>query len=395
MRPLLLAALLLVAMAWGAAAAPPKDAVFALDGVEYLYITGVNRTGQAVLDTPDGEVPLGIESCAFVQLHPGTPNGRARIIGLQGQVPLEMYIDQFRLANGTRGYSFDKPVTEDGQARVADAAASGNGTLRVLSDRYYDPVSSSGDANVDREDPDLAATLNVLRDGVRDEAGAVVAGPGAKDPELHVHFRSNPEAVPETITYSFQPASAVIPPTEAYGATYVVPNLKLGGQATVALEASANAPDGMNTFVFTILSPSGHEIGNATLRPALLAGDSATLEFPLTEFGNYVVRVAGSVTLGSYTATVTLSPPPAFDLHMWWENVTYGRQAYLDYRACLDELESPNDIVATERIIGRPAPPKYAVALVGMGVVATAALVTTGIKLASDQVSLSAFRKSK
>lgn len=393
---ILLALAVLVVLSLPATGAPPKSAEFVLDGVKYVYITGVNGTSRAVLNTEAGEVPLDLKLCAFVQLHPPTTNGVARFLGLQGDfTPIGMRVDQFRLDNGSRGYAYDQAVTEDGVSSFADLAVNGNGTLNVLAGRYHDPVSSSGDGDADKEDPDLKASIYLLRDGVRAATGQILDEAQRRDAELHLHMRSSPEAVPETISHTFQSPGTVTPPTEAYGATHQIPNLKLGGQARIALSATAYAAPGMNQISFRVLSPSGNEVANATLEPAVLADDAATLEFPLLEFGNYVLRVSGSMALSSYSAQVTLSPPADFDLHIWWENVTYGHQGYLDYKACTELNDSPNAVIGTDRVIARPPPPQLRMGLVVFGVVAGIAVVTTAIKLASDQISLTSFRKSK
>lgn len=387
--------LLVLLSATHAWAAPPDDAYFTLDGVEYAYITGVNGTSRTVLTTGAGEVPLDLNICAFVQINPRTDNGVVRVLGLQGGlIPIDMRVDQFRLEDsGFRGFAYDRTVNEDGSEVLADIHIRGNGTMRVQARAYYDPVSSSGDDELDKEDPDMLGIVNLLRDGVRGENGTLALQRG--DPELHLHMTSRPNAGPETITYTFQSPGTVTPPTEAYGATYLIPNLKLGGQGTIVLSSTAYAAAGMNQIVFRVIAPSGREVANATLEPALLSNDGDTLEFPLLEFGSYALLVTGSMSLSSYTAQVTLAPPTEFDLHIWWENVTYGHQGYLDYKACTELNGSPNAIIGTQRVVARPPPPQLRMGLVVFGVVAGIAVVTTAIKLASDQISLTSFRKTK
>lgn len=411
-RPVVSLTLVLLALATGALAAPPEDARFTLDEVEYLYITGVNFTETAVLEpAADASSRLPISSCAFVMLHPGTPNGRVVVKSLQaGGVPMELYIDQFRLPDGRRGYAYDSPVMEDGQARLADVAVAGNVTLRVGADKYYDPISSSGADLLDQDTPDMLGTMRLLTAGVRDDAtGAILEGDNVDDAELHIHMRSNPDAEPQAIVRTFEsprttpppPAPPVqgpqspIPPTEAYGAAFPFRNLKFGGEATLEVTTRAQAPAGMNALRFSVQSPTGDLVANVTLEPALLQDDVATVRFPLALFGDYKLVVSGRVALATWSATLTMAPPPTLDLHLWWENVTYGYQAYLDYRACEDALQSPNKATAVDAIVGRPPPPQFKLIYVAFGaggLVGAAAIV---VKLASDQVSLTAFRKGK
>lgn len=395
MRPFVALTLVLLALASDALAAPPKHARFTLDDVDYLYIAGVNYTSTAVLEPAAAGAALPIASCAFVMLHPGTPNGRIIVHSLQaGGVPATAYIDQFRLPDGRRGYAYDSTVSEDGLTRLADVAVDGNATLRVAADRYYDPVSSVGNATLDKEDPDMLGTLRLLTAGVRDDVtGAVLAGEEPDDAELHVHLRSNPDAVPETLVRTY--GSGITPPTEAYGAAYSFTNLKFGGEATLAIETTAYAPAGMNALRFAVTDPTGLLVANVTLEPALLQGDEATLTFPLDLFGDYKIVAAGKVSLAQYSMTLTLAPPPALDLHLWWENVTYGYQAFLDYDACLANLKSPDAATVTESVIGRPPPPQYKLIYVAFGAGGLVGAVAIVVKLASDQASLTAFRKGK
>lgn len=408
MRPLpaaLAVACVLLAAATGALAQPPKDAVFELDDVEYMYITGVNRTGTAVLEpAPDASQALPIESCAFVQVHPGSPFGVVRVHGLQEfAVDLDFRVDQLRLPNGTRGYAFDQAVVEDGLPSHADLAFAGNGSMRVRSELYVDPRASTGDPALDQTVPDLLGTLNVLSAGVRDDTtGAILPAAADGDAEMHMHLRSNPDAAPATVALAFDSGpvapgapGSLIPATQAYGYQGTFPNLKFGGQARWDIRATSYAGAGATQLTFTILAPNGTEVANATVMPALLQDDTATVEFPLAAFGAYTVRIFGSATLANYQSTLTLSPPEAFDLHLWWESVTYGYQAYKDYRACMDALGTPNSIIGTERVVGRPDPPQYPVVYAILGVAGGLGVVTAGIKLAADQLALGAFRKSK
>jgi hypothetical protein len=330
-------------------------------------------------------------------LHPGTPNGRIIVHALQaGSVPSTLYVDQFRLPDGRRGYSYDSTVTEDGLTRLADVAVSGNATLRVASDRYYDPISSVGNETLDKEDPDMLGTVRLLAAGVRDDAtGAILATDAPEDDaELHVHMRGNPDALPESIQETFA-SPGIAPPTEAYGAAYSFTNLKFGGEATLAIETTAYAPPGMNELAFSVRDPTGFLIANVTVAPSLAQAGDATLTFPLALFGDYKIIVAGKVALAEYEMTLTMAPPPALDLHLWWENVTYGYQAYLDYRACLKSLRSPDAAISVDSIVDRPPPPQYKLLYVAYGAGGLVSAVAIVVKLASDQVSLAAFRKGK
>lgn len=417
MRSLLLAVVLVLAIATGALAAPPKEARFTLDAVEYLYIAGVNRTGTATLN---GGAPMPIDSCAFVMLHPGTPNGRVIVHGAQGFTAFDLYVDQLRLDNGKRGYAYDKPVSEDGLAAVADVAVQGNATLRILGERYYDPVSSSGDALIDKDQPQMRGAVVSLPAGVRGDAdGQVLSTPQKGDEELHVHMRSSPEAAGRDIVFPFSssnpavtqvddpagvppgtvpqvpPGTVPILPTEAYSDAFVFDNLKLGGMGTLAMEAQAYAAAGQNQLTFAVVSPMGDRVAEFSLAPAMGAADSASATFPLDLMGKYMVFITGQANMATYSGSVTLQAPEAVDLHLWYENVTYGEQAYNDYRACTDRIGSTNEVVGVESVIGQPIPPRFDPWLAVVAVVAAIVGVTVVVKLGVDQVAASSFRKGK
>lgn len=384
-----LVALALVVLATVPAAADlPKDASFELDAVTYLYATGVLGSGSmAIGDAADGAGLLPYHACAFVMLHPGTPNGRVMVRGLYGNVTgVEAYLDQFRLPTGKRGYSLDAPAETDGSTVLSDLAITGNATLRVGGDSFADPAT---------DNKTMVGRLALLSSGVRDDSTrARLVGPEPDaDSELHLEVTSLP-GLPSTsqeLTFS-SPAS---PPTEAFGQMHVFSNTKFGGRAVLDISTSAPVPTGMNELNFTLIAPSGAHVASATLRPALLADDDVTLEAPLAEFGQYLLLVTGKVALGSYTVQATLEPPEDFRLHLWWENVTFGRQAYDDYIACSDAVGSPNEVVSVESITGRPDPPRFRLGIVVAGVAAGFAVVVLAVKLVSDQVSLAAFRRSK
>lgn len=371
-----------------AAADLPKDASFELDAVTYLYATGVLGSGSmAVGDAADGTGLLPYEACAFVMLHPGTPNGRVMVRGLYANVTgVEAYLDQFRLPTGRRGYSLDAVTTIDSTAVASDLAILGNSTLRVGGDSYADPAT---------DNKTMVGRLALLSTGVRDDASGARLGEPTADPdsELHLELTSLP-GLPTTrqeITFS----STIAPPTEAYGQMHTFSNSKFGGRVVLDIATSATAPAGMNELNFTLISPSGTRVAAVTLQPALLANDGATLEAPLAEFGQYLLLVTGKVAFGSYTVEATLEPPADFRLHLWWENVTFGRQAYDDYIACSDAVGSPNEVVSVESITGRPDPPRFRLGIVVAGVAAGFAVIVLAVKLVSDQVSLAAFRRSK
>jgi hypothetical protein len=394
MRPALVAILLLLSVAVGAMAAPPKQAHFALDGVHYTYIAGVNRTGTVELN---GVSRMPIESCAFVMLHDGTTNGRVHLHGLQsGITPLDVYIDQFKLDNGKRGYAFDKLVTEDGLATPASVAIAGNGSFKVDADKYYDPVSSSGIKDFDDELPQMGGVSVLLAQGVRDDDSKEVLAAPEKDDELHIHLRSAPGSSGVDRAYSFGSGGSLpLQPTESYNQSFTIPNPKLGGSATFSARATAYMGAGENELRFRVLSPSGQVVADFTLTPALLADDEGSATFPLDLLGDYLVVVQGKVSLATYTGDLVLKAPASFDLHFWYENVTYGRQAYDDYITCLDEIGSPNEVLGVDRVVGQPPPPTFNPWLGVVAVLGGISVVALGVKLAADQVAASSFRKAK
>lgn len=369
------------------AAKIPAEATFEMDAVTYLYATGVVGTGHMTLGG-DGSTELPLHACAFVMLHPGTPNGRVMVRGLYNNAStVDVFVEQFKLPDGKRGYSRDAVADVDGHETMADLALRGNASLRVNTDKYLDP-STDNDT--------LAGSAALLAAGVRDDlTGARLAAPFEDDDhELHIELTSLPGNPPTQAQYTFT-SGGVLPPTEAYGTAFAFENTKFGGRAAIQVSADANAPDGMNELRFVLMSPSGRVVSEASVAPALLAPDSATLEAPLDEFGPYMLLVSGKVALAGYSAQVTLEPPPDFRVHLWWENVTFGAQAYQDYTACAQDVGSPNEVIAVESITARPEPPQMNLKWVFAGVGAGVAVVVLGVKLVSDQISLSAFRKSK
>lgn len=387
-RAALVAAALLLVLAPAAAKIPP-EAEFEMEEVTYLYATGVVGTGRMALgDGGEGSTSLPYQACAFVMLHPGTPNGRVLVRGLYANsTAVDVFLEQFRLPDGKRGYAYDTVADIDGQEAMSDLSLVGNASMRVQGQKYLDPAT---------DNTTLAGRAALLAQGVRDDldgARLAAAAPDL-DHELHVELTSLPGQSPTEARMAFGP-TGILPPTDAYGAMYPFDNTKFGGKAVIEVGSSATAPPDANELRFSLMSPSGRIVAEGSVAPALLADDSLTLEAPLDEFGIYLLFVDGKVSLASYSAQVTLQPPADFRLHLWWENVTFGAQAYDDYVACAEAVGSPNEVVAVESVNARPDPPQLDLRIVIAGVVAGAAVVLVAVKLISDQVSLSAFRKSR
>lgn len=394
MRAALATAVLLALLAAPAHGGLPESSTFELDGVDYQYVAGVNGTQRATLSTADGPVPLDLQGCAFVMLHPGTPNGRVLSFLRIGDVPLESYLDQLRLPNGTRGYHVDEPTVMDGKRSVADLLITGNATLRVDGQRYPDPVGSTGDADTDRDLPDLVGTATLLRTGVEPDTAAN-AFEEAPD-ELHLRIANHPDAVPTSRTYAFASPGDVPPlPSEDYGVTHSFPNSKVGGRIEVDIQADALGLPGSTSLRASLHAPDGRELANATLEPFAAAPDGATLAAALTEFGTYTVRVTGTQSFATYQGTATLHPPESFELRVWWENVTFGAQAYDDLVACKESTRTSGDAGFVASFVNRPQPPRFHYGVVVASVAAVVALAVVLVKLASEELSLAAFRKMR
>ncbi len=413
-RPAIIGCLVLSLVVLPASGGIPEEARFELDGVMYLYATGVLDTESIMLGMgADGAGGLPMRACAFVMMHPGTPNGRILVEARYDNVtPVQFSVENFVQPNGTLGYAYDTPVEHSGQPTVvADLVAIGNATMRSNGARYFDPVSAQFDPTLpqppeplayldaDREAPKLLGSLYISSEGTRDNATRAILGEAApNDIEMHLRVESRPEAPPRTRTHTFSSYGTPVPvgaPSEAFGAHHQFNNIKFGGNAHIEIATTATAPAGMNEFTFSVRDPASNEVLNVTLAPALLADDTATLDLPLTAFGIYGIQVSGKVALGGYTITVELQPPEEFELNMWWENVTFGAQAYDDYQSCRKDIVNPNKVYPAQSIVRRPDPPEMALKLIVVGVIAAVGLVTIGVKLLSDQIAGAAFRKSK
>jgi hypothetical protein len=409
MRAVLLSALLLLGMSVPAAGALPEEAGFWFDGVFYEYATGRLGSGVILLDNGTGEPePEPFLGCAFAMLHPRTGNGRVMVKGLFGlATTLHADVEPFffedpETGNDTTGYKYDEEVEFEGHDILTDVYVTGNASMRVAASKYYDPVSSTGVSMTDKKAPKLAGQTLITQQGLYDENGTLRPQPLLGDEEMHVRISSKSEASPVGFSYSYTsegdlPVSdgGTTTPSETFSARHSFDNLKWGGKGTLTVTASALAPPEMNEFTFRVYAPNGSQVGNLSVAPAVGDPDSATLTFPLAELGRYYIAVNGKIALGSYTANVRLDPPPGFDLHLVFDNVTYGYDAYVDYMECKDVTRGPNAPAATDFITKPPEPPQMALewVLVGIGGAGIAAL--TGIKLASDQMSLSSFRKAK
>lgn len=398
MRPLPLALALLATttllVGLPASARPPPEATFVLDGVTYQYMVGPKGTGTMELE---GVGTMPFEGCAFILLHPGTPNGRVVVYGVYDNVtPFLADLQQFTLPNGFPGYRYDAVVEQDGLEVPADFSAAGNATLRVGSLRYYDPVSSTGVPEDDREAPNMQGSATLLAAGVRDNVtGAVLGAPSSGDPEIHVRVTSAANATPSSTGFSFTSGTVPLTPSSAYFQAIPFDNLKLGGTGNLQVSATGYGLAGETDLLVYIVSPRGNVVANASLQPALLADDGQQLEFPLDEMGLYQLIISGQTGVASYAGSVTLAPPETFDLHLWWDNVTYGRDAYDAYLECSKAVRSPNAVVATDRVVARPLPPQFLLGTVAVGIGTVATIVLLVVKLVSDQVSLTSFRKSK
>jgi hypothetical protein len=175
-----------------------------------------------------------------------------------------------------------------------------------------------------------------------------------------------------------------------YEQRFSIPNTRFGGVAKVTLSASSLAPPGQTDLHLAVFSPGGLEVANLTVSPdtTATAGETQTAEFPLDDFGNYVVRVTGKIALGNYQVSAVLQPPEhGLDLNFWWDAPSFGNAARSAYRECNAEVPST--------YVGEALPPSYPTGPVIAAAVGVAAAVLIVMKLVSHTRATGAFHRAK
>lgn len=399
--------LLLVPGFASTASALQDDAYFAQDGVTY-YLVGVGATtGHATLgDGYDTKPAVPFDGCAIAQLRPGMGHGRISVVGMLANATLRLdvsgfghgYRDDAMATNITLDPGLDPALASEPKVPVSIAAW---GVARATVDgaNLTDPIGGGSE---------LHATFWVTQDGYRDDAtgrlestsGALFV-PGAEpriapgNPEVHLRVRSPPGAgVGTPDVYGWAPPgdlpNGMYSQASDYERRFVIPNTRFGGVATVMLAAQSLAPPGQTDLDLAVFSPGGLEVANLTVSPdtTTSGGDVQTAEFPLDDFGNYVVRVTGKIALGNYQVSATLQPPEnGLDLNFWWDAPAFGSRARGAYSQCNAEVPST--------YVGQSLPPSYPTGPVVAAAVGVAAGVLIVMKLVSHTRATGAFHRAK
>jgi hypothetical protein len=358
------------------------------DGVFYYFAHGTLNSSTATNGGANtGLQVLDAKVCIKAQLRPELARGRINLVGLiDNNTYLEMDFDDILSPNGVLpGVSSNFTLGADlGQAPPLRTRIGAWGPIFMTANgrNVTDPVSS-------QEDLSLQGAFFVTQDGERDDdTGAHLASTQKGDTEMHLRIRNDPDGAPVTLTRRISqggdlPAGG-FSPNEAYSNRFLVYNPKFGGTATAQISFNSNAPAGLNELTFTFSSPTGKLMGETKLTAAALSAGSGTVEFPLNEFGSYIVEVRGKVALSSYTINLAMAPPKSLDLRFWWEEVSVGEQANKDMTDCRKQI----GVMATaDRIVGRPPPPSWFMEKVIVGIVGATAGVLLVTKIIVDGVA--------
>lgn len=355
-------------------------------GVVYYQASGVLVSGHLVNEGDmSGPYVQDFVGCTFSRVRPETGGGRVQMHGIvDGRNYLFFDFDQFVSPDGvTPSINPQFTLNESlGQDPPVDAQMGvwGEGTLRLMGSNFTDPVS---------EKDDLYADYYVITDGIQDDkTGAALAKADKGDDEIHLRVRTPDDAVPKTRTFHIErtgdlPAGG-FSPNEAYSERFRFENSKLGGTASMQITSSATAPEGMNEFTVAVYSSTGTLLANVTMTPAFGADDGDSVEFPLSEFGQYEIEVRGKVAFSQYALDLTFTPPETMDLHFWWEEVTLAGAAGLDFNQCKDEMGFSTVPGAT---VGRADPPNWMMELVVVGVIGATATLLLIVKVMTESYS--------
>lgn len=411
--------LLAVALALPATASHP-EAYASQESASYYFAYGEYGSGHLALGSAyDGQNLVPFEGCLFAQLRPGLDHGRIHLLGLlENRTTLDLNIDGYSGGDAKQG-GIATNVTLDGTLDLgvkehpevtASAAAWGVATGSLLTAGAIMPVNFTDPVGGGET---LSASMFVGDDGYRDDAtnGIPLAqGNGWYSPtsdqaakldkgnaEMHLRLRTPADASPTSDEVRFAsegdlPDGSMSPNME-HAANLPFANSKFGGHGKAHLTASANAPPGLNAITFSIISPLGMEVGNATLTPSLGADAQQDIEFPLDHFGSYLLAVHGKVALAKYAAVIALDPPASLDMNLWWDHVQFGESARGGINRCIKAF-SEGAGSAAPVTVGRAKPPGFPLEAVVLSVVVAAATVLVITKMLSHSRATSSFRKT-
>lgn len=407
----LVASLLLLPLAQGAGEAP--SLLVEQDGVVYSMAAGVHGSGHVTVGPAhDGSPALPFDGCLMVQLRPEKDNGVILLGGALANGTVVLNVGSFSRSGGPQG-GIATNMTLDGKVdpRLADepggpvlAAAWGTAHGRVDGGNFTDQVAGG---------QELDATFWLSEAGYRDDATRAIRAtdgsvwsPGKQaatdpaQPELHLRIRSPEGAVPTPDVRSWAPPGDL--PDDSYSQVsdfeqrFPFENTRFGGTGAVVVSATSLAPAGLTELDVVVVSPGGVDVGNATVRPDVtrMGGDAARVEFPLTDFGVYTVRLTGRMTLAKFSVAATLTPTDSLDLDFWWDRVAFGEAAKATMSHCVEEV-SLNGLSGTSASVGRAPPPTYPVAAAVLAVVGAVTAVAVALKLVAHVRANSTFKRTR
>lgn len=386
-------------------AAAQQEAFYVRQGVEYYLAVGDVGTGSASRGMDyNGTQQLPFEGCAVAQMRAGNDNGRVQTIAKVDGVTFELEWSDFHgsrvdMQGGIARDGPEHPLYVDGSrthgtiqhpAVRAGLAAWGDAYLTVDGAGFYDPATGSSTFD---------AYWFVTDQGFRDdetgqilnEDGAIYAPGdralrGENDREMHLRIESpGTGGAAPVVTEVRRPGSStgllqdMFPPQD-HQETHAFPNVRFGGEGRFDIEMEAMAPEGDNALNFSIHTPSGVLIAQFDATPSFNQPFSASTEFPLERFGDYIVVVSGPVSMSQYSIRFTQTPPERFDLNLWWDNVTVGSYGPDAHEECTDT------IFGEARALGfvplRPDPPPFPWVTVTMTVLASIATLLVIVKMA-------------
>lgn len=264
----------------------------------------------------------------------------------------------------------------------ARAAGWGLASLHVNERLYLDPITGQ---------EGIPGFFMLLDEGIRDNATkalmpqAQAAPDGTK--ELHVVLASTGKGVAETVGFQNEEEDATgrIKFAPNYYRQLPLDNTKYRGVADIEIEVDTASPAVLGTELkFEFARPDGRALANVTLTPTPGSPARDAVSFPLDQFGAYFVTVSGRATLASYRVVATLSPPDAFWMNFWWEDVLEGQAARDAWNECGDVIDDRSGFAPRRNVPHLAEPPGIRMEAIVLGVVGAIIGGLLLVKLAVD-----------
>ena len=398
--------------------APSSEAQKEVDpfgyGVLYFMATGSIQSGHFGFSPAyDGQGLLPIRGCGFAQLRPATETGvvtAAVLLDETNVVRISMSElaapDSSEAAQGgvAVNTTLDGRIGRDGPSHpavFARAAAWGKGTVDIDGNNF-----TNDDDEAQTFDGYFFLTRNGFRDNatkaVQTQSGSVYnpaqnddAKPDADDWEMHMRFEEPSPAKATTQTYA-SPSEApdgTIVYEEAHEARFKFDGREyFGGKADITITASSSAPPvGPGTDLrFQVISPGLQTLVNVTLKPSANQPGSHKVTLPITQYGDFEIRVNGRATATKYQVQVALTPPAKVDLNLWWDEIFFEKPAFNYMGDCESVLQT--NLMPIPSGVGRGKGPGFNVELIAVSVAVSVVGVLFVVKLISDAVVTASFK---